>query len=143
MLDEGYVFESVPSFHDFEQLLERSLIELSEPLPRNVLLDRCPIDYLAYLADLTRVKAFLPRRWIREVNQTMSHVDLVVYVPIERPERVLIHAEEGRAMRRRVDEAIREMLVEDSWGFGVKVIEVRGTPEERKELVLAHLADVA
>lgn len=139
MLDEGYVFAAVPSFREFEQLLDRSLTELTEPLPHDVLFDRCPVDYLAYLANLTRPKDHLLRRWIPEVGEAISRLELVVYVPIERPDRIPVHREEGRNLRRRVDETIREMLVEDGWGFGVTFLEVHGDFEDRVHQVDAHI----
>lgn len=139
MVAHGDLSAGASSFQDFEQLVEYSVMELVEPLPRDILFDRCPIDYLAYLANLSQPEDLVLRRWISDVNKALSRLDLLVYVPIERPDRVHIHAEEGRKLRRRVDETLREILVEDSWGFGAPVIEVHGSPERRGKQVLTHI----
>jgi len=137
LVDEGYAFSATPSFDEFEELLERSLTGLKEPLPVKVLFDRCPIDYLAYLAALASRGGRTLDRWIPDVAEAVTRLDLIVYLPIESPDRVPIRGEGGR-LRARVDETIREMLVDDGWGFGAKVLEVRGDPERRVEMVMSR-----
>jgi hypothetical protein len=73
------------------------------------------------------------------VGEAISRLDLVVYVPIERPDRIPIHREEGKSLRRQVDATIREMLVEDGWGFGATILEVRGDLETRVSQVNARV----
>ena len=49
--EEGYEFEFPPSVEDYRALLARSVRSLtSPPLPRRIIFDRTPLDYLAYLA---------------------------------------------------------------------------------------------
>jgi hypothetical protein len=38
-------------------------------------------------------------------------------------------------LRRSVDALLREMLLDDAWGFGVSTLEVRGDPAERARQV--------
>ncbi len=140
LLDEGHHFAAMPSVSEFEQLLERSLSDVNRPLPREVIFDRCPIDYLACLANRGRPEDHLPRQWVAEVGEAISRLDLVVYVPIERPDRIPVHHEEGKAFRRRVDETIREMLVDDGWGFGATALEVQGGVEDRVDQIIMRLS---
>src|SRR5688500_16769455 len=49
-VDEGYQFSYPPVLEDFELQLQRSIKNLLENTSQHVLFDRCPADYLAYLA---------------------------------------------------------------------------------------------
>ena len=137
---EEHHFATASSAEDFGVLLERSLAGLTGPLPADVLLDRGPADYLAYLAALRPASGSMAH-WVARAKEAMARLDLVVFVPIERPDRVTIDVTEGRRLRRRVDETLREMLIEDAWGFGAHVIEVSGTTDARARHVLASLAE--
>jgi hypothetical protein len=77
--------------------------------------------------------------WVSSAQGVLRRLDLIVYVPVERPDRIEVPEIEGRRLRKRVDTTLREMLVDDAWGFGVPVLEVRGTPGERVRSVLRHL----
>ena len=49
--EEGYEFEFPPSLEDYRTLLARSVRSLTSPLlPRRIIFDRTPLDYLAYRA---------------------------------------------------------------------------------------------
>lgn len=135
---EGHVFADPPNIDDFEQFLERSLGLLSAPGPKDILFDRCPADYLAYLVALRKPSPNSLATTLRDVRDALRTVDLVVYVPIERPDRIPAGGELVR-LRQRVDALLREMLIDDDWGFGVQALEVRGTPEQRARNVEEHL----
>lgn len=139
LADEGHGFAALPDADAFAALLERALVDIERSLPDDVLLDRGPADYLAYLAALRPAIGSLTP-WIAPVAEAMARVDLIVFVPIERPDRIGVDASEGRALRRRVDAVLREMLVEDAWGLGGRVLEVSGSPETRARQVLAAIA---
>ncbi|MFL6237069.1 MAG: AAA family ATPase [Thermoanaerobaculia bacterium] len=136
--EEGHEFAEMPSLDDFELQLERS-IHCVEDSEEDQLFDRCPADMLAYLiahrdSDGIDVEAWLPR-----LESAMRRLDLVVFVPIESPDRVIVSDPEDRELRRRVDEELRDIVVEDRWGFGLEAIEVTGTLRERARQVLAHV----
>jgi len=133
--DEGHVFGDPPSAEDFELLFDRSLSLLREVHASNVLFDRSPADYLAYMTALD--PALVSADHIEAAATALATLDLVVFVPIERPDRVDVA--EAPRLRRRVDRILHEMLVDDSAGFGVRVITVSGTVAQRVEQVLAQL----
>jgi len=134
--DEGHVFGDPPSAEDFELLFDRSLSLLREVHASNVLFDRSPADYLAYMTALD--PALVSADHIEAAATALATLDLVVFVPIERPDRVDVA--EAPRLRRRVDRILHEMLVDDSAGFDVRVITVSGTVAQRVEQVLAQLA---
>ncbi|WP_420129479.1 AAA family ATPase [Longimicrobium sp.] len=142
LLDEGYAFAAEPTVEDFETLLQRSITSLAEVQGERVLFDRCPADYLAYLAALPGADSGALATWVSSAQDVFGVLDLIVYVPVERPDRIHIPEIEGTRLRKRVDAMLREMLVEDAWGFGVPVLEVCGTPGERMRSVLWHLRSV-
>jgi predicted ATPase len=135
--EEGHEFAEMPSLEDFELQLERSIQCLSED-DGDRIFDRCPADLLAYLLTHHDSEDFDLERWLPPARTAMERLDLVVYVPIEVPDRVAVPAAE-RALRRRVDEQLREILVEDRWSFGVQVLEVTGSPLARARAVAASV----
>jgi hypothetical protein len=69
----------------------------------------------------------------------MRRLDLVVFVPIEHPDRMSVPSSGYGRLRRRVDEELQEIVLDDRWDFGVPAIEVVGSPAERAGQVLAYL----
>lgn len=136
LAEEGYEFPGMPSLEDFELQLERSIELLSEG-EGNQLLDRCPADFLAYLISHQDSHGFSLQHWLPRVRSAMQRLDLIVFVPIEDPDRVSVSEPEEEELRRRVDEELREIVLEDRWGFGVEAVEVTGTLRDRVRQVLA------
>lgn len=126
--EDGYEFSDPPTVEDFEQQLRRS-IELLEDAPANALFDRCPLDFLAYAEELDDTEA----------RGAMETIDLVVFVPVEHPDRVIVGAHEDRRLRARVDERLRSLVLDDALGLGLEVVEVTGTVEARIQQVLSAL----
>ena len=62
--EEGYEFAFPPSLDDYRAMLARSVPTLSPPLLPEVVFDRTPLDYLAYLLRpaLTLPATRMPRR---------------------------------------------------------------------------------
>jgi predicted ATPase len=136
---QGYVFGDPPTFDDLDMLFERTVDSLTTCRETRVLFDRSPADYLAYLAALAPDADLRDR--VVAARDALAFIDLAVFVPIERPDRLA--STESPRLRRRVDHILREMLVEQSWGFNLSVVEVRGTTEERADQVLAKLRELS
>ncbi len=141
--EEGHRFAEMPGLEDFELQLDRSMKSVvgSEG---DCLFDRCPSDMLAYLFTHEDSDGFDIDLWLPRVRDAMQRLDLIVFVPVEKPDRVRVPASEGRALRSRVDDQLRDIILEDRWSFGVEAIEVTGPSHERAREVLARLgrADV-
>lgn len=138
LAEEGHDFAEVPSLDDFELQLELSIESLRKAEP-NRIFDRCPVDLLVYWATHPDSPRSGVGRWLPSVREAMRRLDLVVFVPIERPDRVPVADPEDAAWRRRVDAKLREILFADPWDFEVDVLEVTGPAPERVRRVLAHL----
>ncbi len=139
LLEEGHVFAAEPAVEDIEIQLERSITGLATVSAERILFERCPADFLAYLAAFPDADPAALATWLPSAHDALQRLDLVVYVPIERPDRIEVPETEGRHLRKRVDMTLREMLVDDAWGFGIPVLEVRGAPGARVRTVLRHL----
>lgn len=136
--EEGHEFAEMPSLEDFELQLERSIQCIADS-EDDQLFDRCPADMLAYLVTHHDSDGFDVDDWIPRVRSAMRRLDLIVFVPIEDPDRVVVSDPEESELRQRVDEELRDIVVDDRWDFGVDAIEVAGTPRQRAGQVLAYV----
>ena len=136
--EEGHEFAEMPSLEDFELQLERS-IECIVESEKDAIFDRCPADILAYLFTHDDADGFDVEPWLSRVRRAMQQLDLIVFVPVENPDRVMVSAANERRLRRRVDEEVRDIVLGDRWEFGVDAVEVGGPPHERVRQVLAHV----
>jgi hypothetical protein len=130
--EEGYEFSDPPCVEDFERQLERC-IELIRAAPADALLDRGPLDFIAYLQTLGEHDAMHERR--DEIRDVVELLDLIVVVPIEAPDRIALAPREDGRWRRRVDARVRTLLLDDECDLGATTIEVRGTVEQRARQV--------
>jgi hypothetical protein len=137
--EEGYEFAEMPSIEDFELQLERSIESMDERAP-NIIFDRCPADILGYLLSHIDVEAFDLAEWLPRIKSAIRKLDLIVYLPIEEPDRIVLPSSQDAVYRQRVDEMLKEIILEDSFDFEVDVLEVTGGPKKRVERVLEHIS---
>jgi predicted ATPase len=139
LAEEGHEFAEMPCLEDFELQLERSIESIVEDEDDRIF-DRCPADILAYLITHRDSEGFDVERWLPRVRSAMERLDLIVFVPVEDPDRMAISEPDDAELRQRVDEEIREIVLEDRWELGVEALEVTGTPRERVRQVLAWVS---
>ncbi len=136
--EEGYEFAESPSIEDFELMLERSVENLSENV-ENVIFDRCPADILGYLLSHIDAETFDLAKWLPRIQSVMRKLDLIVFLPIEKPDRIVLPSSEDAEFRQLVDEKLREIILENSFHFEVDILEVTGNLQKRVEQVLTHI----
>ena len=131
MVEDEHEFSHPPAFEDYEAQLERSIEELSDDAG-DVLFDRCPVDLLAYLMAHPDGDALDLEDWLPRIRDALGTLDLVVFVPIETPDRIeFAAADDPDDSRAAVDERLRELLLEDSLELGLEVVEVSGGLDQR------------
>ena len=135
--EEGYEFGEMPSIEDFELQLERSFHCLRESGPA-VVFDRWPLDMIGYLLTPEDAEAFDLEGWMPRVREHVAMLDLIVFVPVEEPDRVPVPRSQVR-LRAEVDAVLRDVIVDDRYGLELDVIEVTGTPAARLREVMAHV----
>jgi energy-coupling factor transporter ATP-binding protein EcfA2 len=138
LAEEGYEFAELPSLEDFEHMLERSIENLDESL-QNVIFDRCPADILGYLLTHADAEAFDLKEWLPRVKTALGKLDLIIFLPIENPDQIVLPLSQDAAYRLRVDEKLQEIILEDSFDFEVDVLEVTGSPQARLGRALARI----
>lgn len=135
--EDGYEVAESPSLEDFQAQLERSLEALEEG-DADVLFDRSPADVLAYLLTHEDADTFDIDEWRDRVCEAMSTLDLVVFVPIEEPDRIPVPGHEDRKLRAAVHDKLHELLVDGGLGLDEDVLVVRGDIDTRVDRVLAR-----
>lgn len=133
--EEGYELAHPPTLEDFEAQLRRSCVMTGE-LAADALVDRCPLDFVAYLRSLE--EDYEPD--VDALREAMEELDLVVFVGVESPDRIAVPAGEDRRLRADVDARLRALVLEDSLGLSLHAIEVEGDLDARVAQVLAAIA---
>lgn len=138
MEEQGYEFSDPPSTEDFEQQLEFSVKSITES-GNNTFFDRSPLDCLAYALALGEVDV---ESWIHKMDSAIQLLDLIIFLPIEDRDRIPIPVSEDLKLRKKVDENLQEILLNDSLEIlkDVEVIEIVGSLEKRVGMVKAKLA---
>jgi len=107
--DLGEEFSAEPSVEDFRRQLEFNIERLSQHAPgENVIYERCPVDFLAYVHALDRNSA---EALVEPVSEAMQHVDLVLYLPFEGT------SEEFPKLQRAVDRGLSSIFRDDEFGI--------------------------
>jgi GTPase SAR1 family protein len=129
----GYVFSEIPNTDDFIAQLEHSIkqIAINED---NVIFDRCPIDFLAYIQAIDGSRSI--QSIFNKVESIMSNVDLLVFVPIEKPDLITCGELDFPELRYQVNEILNDWI----WDFGIETLEVRGNLLSRIDQVLRKIS---
>jgi len=135
---QGYPFSPRLSRADLEVQLEFSLASLKGPRSW-VVFDRCPLDFLGYLACHSDAADVAWDQWVPRVLEGLDSLDLLVRVPIESPDRITLDPGEVGA-REAVDRALTTLLDTEVFrDLRPKVFTVTGALDERVRTVLGLL----
>lgn len=139
MEEDGHDFTHPPSLDDFVAQLERSIAEVNGA-GADALFDRCPVDFLGYILSHEDAGSFDLDEWLPHVEEAVRMLDLIVFVPIESPDRIAFaSSDDDDDSRTIVDEKLRELLLDDPFDLDLKVLQVEGEPEARAARVLERI----
>lgn len=134
---QGVPFANGATTGDLEkQLAESCKLILGHAGGRDVIFDRCPLDFLAYLEVVSADEGFewLPSgRELANVSKALAMLDAVIFVPLSSPDEIPVEIELPR-LRSRVDRRLKTMLREDDLGLlhnGPRILEVVGSRAQR------------
>ncbi|HEY2278309.1 MAG TPA: AAA family ATPase [Streptosporangiaceae bacterium] len=136
--EAGYEFGLPPSTEDYRALLDCSVRSLrTPPLRPEVIFDRTPLDYLAYLA----VTGAGPsdQADAAPLRRACSSLDLLVITPITAEQ--LLPPADLPALRSQVDDLLLELVYDDPldlWG-DIPILELTGPLDGRLDAVLDAL----
>jgi hypothetical protein len=136
--EEGYEFGFPPSAEDYRALLACSRQCLTAGGP-DVVFDRTPLDYLAYLA-ATGADPFGPAD-AAPLAQAFARLDLLVITPMTAETEQALPAAGQPALRARMNDTLLELVYDDpldAWPE-VPVLELTGPLAGRLDAVLAAL----
>ena len=124
--DLGEEFSAEPCLEDFRRQLEFNIDRLRQHVPgENVIYERCPVDFLAYIHALDPEIADGLRE---EVSEAMRHLNLVVYVPFEE---IFIREDEFPKLQRAMDRRLSAIYTDDEFGIMSSVVEAEGSTAQR------------
>jgi hypothetical protein len=120
--DYGEEFSAEPCGEDFRRQLEFNIDCLAKhSAEENVIYERCPFDFIAYIDVLD------PNNTPPLLEPISERLDVIVYLPID-------HDDEGEypKLRKAVDRRLREILLDDDLAMiNIPVIEASGSTAQR------------
>jgi hypothetical protein len=138
--EEGYEFGFPPSLEDYRALLACSVRSLtSPPLLPEVIFDRTPLDYLAYMAATGADPS--EEASTAALHPAFGSLDLLVITPITPETEHVLPAAEMPGLRLQMNDALLELVYDDplnAWG-DIPVLELSGPLDRRLDAVLAAL----
>jgi len=126
--DLGEEFSAEPSIDDFLRQLEFNIDRLKQHGPgANVIYERCPVDFLAYVHALDRKGA---EALVETVSEAMQHLDLALYLPLDRTSE-----QEFSKLQRAVDRRLSSIFRDDEFGItsstNAIIVEAEGSTDHR------------
>lgn len=125
----GHIFSETPNIDDFTEQLEYSIKQVSAS-GDNLIFDRCPIDLLAYIQAIGKSENI--ESLYHKVQNVITEIDLLVFVPIENPDLISCPESELSELRHQVNEILNEWI----WDFDIETLEVNGTLAARLNQVI-------
>lgn len=145
LVQQGVVFADGPDVAALEEQLKQSCALILATSETDVVFDRCPLDFLAYLDVLSAAEGF---EWspdgklLQRIEKALATLDLVAFVKVNSPDEIAVAIEYPK-LRKRVDARLKTMLREDDLGLlagGPRVVEITGTRQQRVRRLTEALA---
>ncbi len=148
----GIDFAEEPTQESFMTQLEYSL-ERTNAYERNdnVIFDRCPIDYIAYLMYVSKRDSGNAARnhlseLMREVAKSIERLELIIFLPIVDQQEIVLRADEDEGFRLEVDYYFKQIFREDIYGLfsgqHPEVVELWGNRKSRVARLESRLKSI-
>ena len=127
--DYGEEFSAEPCVEDFLRQLEFNLERLGQH-GKNVIYERCPLDFIAYIHAL---ESSVSDALMQRISDAMQELDMIVYLPLD-------DTSDGEypKLRRAMDHQLNEILTSTN----VTVVEAAGSTAQRLRAVENALTDI-
>lgn len=137
--DLGEEFAAEPCVEDFLRQLEFNIDRLNQhAVNDNVIYERCPIDFLAYIHALDPQTA---EALLEQITEAIQHLDLILYLPFDGT------SKEFPKLQRAVDRKLSSIFREDEFGITsstkATVVEAVGPTDHRLRTLLTYVKHAA
>lgn len=138
--DFGEDFAEEPGVDDFRRQLEFNIDRLQQHLPgERVIYERCPLDFLAYIAALDARAA---EALVQTVSDSLHHLDLIVYLPLDENNNADVdYSKLQKAVDRRLSRIFREDEFSIISANHAIVIEAEGSTQQRLQTIARSITD--
>jgi hypothetical protein len=146
LAQEGLPFADGPTVDDLADQLQQSARLILAATDRDMIFDRCPLDFIAYLDVVSEEEGdeWTPSgKLLARIEAALATLDLIVFLPLSRPDEITTEIEYP-TLRRAVDERLKVILREDALGLledGPRIIEVSGPRSARLAQLAAAISD--
>lgn len=142
LIERGYEFAHPPTVEEFALQLRQSLALHRRRAP-NVLFDRGPLDFIAYIFASPGADRFDIATWRAPIAAAMASLDLIVAIRID-PAHDPVGLVEDAAFRSAVDDELRDLLDDDSLDLcgDTEILPLAGPWDLRAGMVLAHINEL-
>jgi hypothetical protein len=147
LAQNGVTFSDGASLPDLEEQLGQSVsMLLAHAGDRDVIFDRCPLDYVGYLevvAEREGTEWEPSGKLLGRIEKALTSLDLLVFLPLSQPDEIDTRIEFPR-LRKAVDQRLKRILGEDVFDLragSARMLELRGTRPERLRRLLAAATD--
>ena len=137
--ETGFVFSDKPVTEEYIMLLEHSIKQITTN-EENVIFDRCPVDMIAYIQATSEFENFNIQSLYERVQEAMIEIDLLVFVPVEKPDLIGCPESDLPELRRKVNGILNEWIWDFNFNFNIDTIEVTGTLPARRDQVIRHMS---
>ncbi|MBS0186283.1 MAG: AAA family ATPase [Proteobacteria bacterium] len=141
-----------PSFDNLLEQLEYSLEQLHKYAKyaheKNIIFDRCPVDFLAYAMyaldeDYIDINESEISEKFTEIKEALTHLDLIVFLPMLK-EYPIEYSEDNPNYRKAIDQNFKKLYWDEKYDIfpddgAPKIIEVSGNRQTRLKLIESHL----
>lgn len=148
LAQQGIPFADGATTADLEDQLALSCsLIVASAATKDVIFDRCPLDFVAYLEVVSRREGFEwepDGRLLSRIEKALSVLELLVFLPLARPDEIATAIEMPK-LRANVDGRLKRLIrdnVDDLMPETLRCVELRGQPADRLRQ-LARLVEPA
>lgn len=136
LAQNGIAFADGASLPDLEEQLTQSVgLILAHAGDRDVIFDRCPLDYIAYLEVVAEAEGseWMPSgKLLPRIEKALASLDRLFFLPLSQPDEITTRIEFPK-LRRAVDQRFKRLIRDDDFELGDRVVELTGTRAARLE----------
>lgn len=132
LAQRGVSFADGATTADLEEQLGQSCAMIVATPVSEVIFDRSPLDFVAYLEVVSREEGFEwepDGKMLRQIEKAVGSLDLLAFVPLTSPDEIEVSIEHPK-LRMRVDRRLKALIRNDEMellGDKPRVVEIGGT----------------